>query len=264
MSGSVLAVDLTHGGSHVSVSEARKRVAIALRMPIDCAHLVRLVDPASQQVLVDGAQVASEVCVVVLRADPQVEKAAEDKLLRVCKEFTMDALVESTVLNLYNKRLKTLPESLAKFTALQELDVSRNGLGFLPEGLDQLRSLQVLNVSCNNLDAWPETLETLSSLKVLYIYSNQLSSLPESLGALRSLQELDVSSNRLRSVPESLGHLTRLHVLDVSNNRLSSLPETLGVLSRLESLYIYNNPISCLPESFCALGKAVVQVERQR
>ena len=61
------------------------------------------------------------VGVVVLRVDPDAERAAEASLLRSCQETDMHSLALRVVLELRHVHLQTLPESFGQLCPFQEL-----------------------------------------------------------------------------------------------------------------------------------------------
>ena len=96
---------------------------------------------------------------------------------------------------LSNNSLELLPESVAHFRNLAELDLSNNGLTFIPESLGtQLTSLTHLAVR-NNLITDAEFPKDLS-------------------GLARTLKYLNLSGNRFSTFPPQLLQLTGLDMLD--------------------------------------------------
>ncbi|MDJ1505664.1 hypothetical protein [Xanthocytophaga agilis] len=100
---------------------------------------------------------------------------SEIRLLAECsyveKGISIEAQIlhvnQCTNLKLYQKKLKSLPESIDKLFKLMQLDISSNNLTTLPDSIGNLTRLWYL--SANN---------------------NQLIQLPESIGSLRNLARL--------------------------------------------------------------------------
>ncbi len=159
-----------------------------------------------------------------------------------------------TRLNLDNKRLTTLPESLGQLTQLQELTLNGNRLSTLPKSLAQLTQLVRLALVGNQLSTWPEWLGQLTNLRMLSLSGNRLSTLPESLVQLTQLRELHLNSNQLTALPESFGRLKQLQELHLGSNQLSALPESFGRLTQLVWLDLYGNQLRTLPESLQRLS----------
>jgi Leucine-rich repeat (LRR) protein len=132
---------------------------------------------------------------------------------------------------------------------LQELDLSNKGLTRIPESIGELKNLKELVLSVNKLEKLPESFGKLTNLQKLGLSTNQLTSLPESIGNLTNLKELNLSSNPLKQLPESIGNLTNLEELHLLDNQLEKLPESIGNLTNLEILDLMYNPLEILPES---------------
>ena len=77
-------------------------------------------------------------------------------------------------LNLTNKSLRNLPESIKLLSEMQTLDLANNELDNLPKGISKLVSLRSLNVANNTLTKLPSALGNLPNLKFLDITHNQL------------------------------------------------------------------------------------------
>ena len=67
-------------------------------------------------------------------------------------------------LELHDRYLACLPESIGKLTNLVDLDVYKNDLSHLPDSIGNLTSLVDLNVSRNELTSLPDSMRNLSSL----------------------------------------------------------------------------------------------------
>eukprot|EP00850_Spirogloea_muscicola_P015782 SM000124S25914 [mRNA] locus=s124:26165:27669:- [translate_table: standard] len=89
-------------------------------------------------------------------------------------------------LSVHLNRLRYLPATIGKATALQRLDVHFNRLQVIDAGVGQLRALTHLNASNNFAD---------------------LTELPASLADLYALVELDVSNNQIHELPVEFGRL---------------------------------------------------------
>jgi leucine-rich repeat protein SHOC2 len=83
-------------------------------------------------------------------------------------------LDRSTVLNLGQNQLTSLPENIDSLTSLYSLDLSCNQLSSLPESIGNLTSLNCLNLDCNQLMRLPESIGNLINLKSLRLVDNPL------------------------------------------------------------------------------------------
>jgi internalin A len=181
---------------------------------------------------------------------------AKDDAFNNAEKKIQEALrTGAKALDLNDRRLTELPESLGQLTQLQSLDLSRNQLTALPESLGQFTQLQRLDLTGNQLTTLPESLGQLTQLQRLDLAGNQLTTLPESLGQLTQLQWLDLAGNQLTTLPESLGQLTKLRRLYLISNQLTALPESFGRLAHLESLDLEHNQLTVLPDELDQLGR---------
>ena len=181
VTGNAIAVDLTqpaHGP--MAVHEARRRIAREIGKPL---AFVRMLDPATNSVLQDGATVSAEIQVFV-SVDPAVEQAAEARLLRETGAHSMANLAARARIELNVCQLATLPESFGQLVTLQHLSLHNNQLTALPESFGQLAALEELNLGSNQLTALAESFGQLAALQTLNLDSNQLAALPESFGQL--------------------------------------------------------------------------------
>jgi len=105
-----------------------------------------------------------------------------------------------------------------------ELDLKNKKLTTLPESIGNLKSLKQLILSGCQLTSLPESIGNLKSLKYLTIINNRLAYLPESIGNCTSLKFLDLSINYLTFLPDSIINLS-LRSLKIVRNKITFLPE---------------------------------------
>lgn len=117
--------------------------------------------------------------------------------------------IESIILN-YNQ-LDTLPETLSKFSNLQVLDVSNNGLKILPDIFEYCSSLTTLIAKNNNL-------------------TNE--SLPKAFSACPTLRELNLSGNLLMHFPEQVFEFIQLKYLYLGGNSITSISRNVWKLAK--------------------------------
>jgi Leucine-rich repeat (LRR) protein len=125
------------------------------------------------------------------------------------------------------------------FASLSEdikiIDIANKGITHIPESILKFKKLEVLHCRGNLLSSLPQLPE---SLKKLYCPSNQLTSLPV---LNEKLEKLFCYNNKLTSLPLLNENLK---LLDCHDNELTSLP----VLNeKLQSLYCRCNKLSSLP-----------------
>ena len=174
--------------------------------------------------------------------------------------------------------LRLLGGMFSRFTDLQRLDLSDNGLSRVERSIfDGLDGLTELNLSHNLLTVLPDYafaelsgLETLSlndnriggdvthlsfwgaqQLKVLNLSRNALTGLADdAFEENKNLESLWLQSNDIARIhADALDGLSELKLLSLSRNELTELPEDTFVdLTSLEHLWLYGNRLSDLPD----------------
>ncbi|PIP61008.1 hypothetical protein COX00_00140 [Candidatus Uhrbacteria bacterium CG22_combo_CG10-13_8_21_14_all_47_17] len=121
-------------------------------------------------------------------------------------------------------QLQTIQEQpQATATTAHTLDLSNRGLTKIPNSVFSQTDLESLNLSGNALEGAPQAeIRHLQKLTSLNLSGNNLTGLPAELGQLAQLQTLDVSNNQLTGLPLELGNLTQLRVLDIRGNTYSA------------------------------------------
>ncbi|PSN56260.1 Protein phosphatase PHLPP-like protein [Blattella germanica] len=138
-----------------------------------------------------------------------------------------------------------LPDSLGRFTHVQDLNLGRNRLnGADLIVLTQLPRLKALQLHGNALRSLPAHLLSLRTLANLDLSDNALSDLPSDIKNLSSLEELRLDRNALCQLPVSLCHMTKLRSLLVGYNKLSVLPEQLFSMKALTHLNLTQLDVS--------------------
>uniref|UniRef100_A0A6N2N345 Plant intracellular Ras-group-related LRR protein 3 n=1 Tax=Salix viminalis TaxID=40686 RepID=A0A6N2N345_SALVM len=191
-----------------------------------------------------GEQVDEEVVAILKEAESggAVERVnLSDRQLRLIPE-SIGRLHGLLVLNLSQNQLEVLPDSIAGLEKLEELDVSSNLLVFLPDSIGLLRNLKFLNVSANKVKALPESIALCSSLVEIDASFNNLISLPINIGyGLVNLERLSLQLNKIRLLPPSICEMKSLRFLDVHFNELRGLPQAIGRLTNIEVLNLSSN-----------------------
>ena len=117
-------------------------------------------------------------------------------------KITNNHIVE---LNISNKPINMLPESICYLTALKELNLNFNNLKTLPDSIGELKSLVSLKAIDNNLEFLPESIKKLKKLEYLDLRFNQLKEIPDSIGELKELKWISLCCNNLEIIPMSIG-----------------------------------------------------------
>jgi Leucine-rich repeat (LRR) protein len=173
---------------------------------------------------------------------------------------TMTFEVSRTSLPLTERTLKELSPDIAKFTKLEELDLSKNDLAVLPDVIGQLKALTKLDVKDNRrLKALPDSLAACTQLTDLDIGRTKIERLPslpaldlldadgvpsldlESVARLTTLTNLTLSDCELETLPDSFAGLKQLQWLTLTNNKLRPVPKVLYELKSLKRVVINRN-----------------------
>jgi hypothetical protein len=143
--------------------------------------------------------------------------------------------INTTKIVLEEKCLLYLPDSIIRFTKLEELNCDDNYLISLPAALP--KSLRYLSCNNNKLKSLPAVLP--ESLEYLSCNNNEITSLPAVLP--ESLKYLYFVNNKITSLPALPPFLLHFYCM---SNKITSLP-TLPPL--LLHLYCTNNKLRSLP-----------------
>ena len=165
-----------------------------------------------------------------------------------------DALEE---LDLSSNGLTNLDEGVGALTKLKRLTLSANFLSKLPNELTKLTALEDLELSNNTDIDWKQAatpVSQLASLKRLSLTGNKMAELPAKIFALTNLEEFYANGNELTGLPEQIGNLTNLRVLDIGSSRtgqtrneIADFPKSLGKLTKLEVLNMNGTYMLDLP-----------------
>lgn len=135
--------------------------------------------------------------------------------------------------------------TLAPYTTMTKLDLSRCGLSSLPdEGFaEAFPHLSVLFLSHNRFTELPAVVGTCRRLQMMAFRSNGMTSVhPEALRG--QLRWLILTDNRLTSLPETIGRCGRLQKCMLSGNRLTALPASMEHCTSLELIRLASNRLS--------------------
>ncbi|XP_047670889.1 leucine-rich repeat-containing protein 58 [Tachysurus fulvidraco] len=163
--------------------------------------------------------------------------------------------IETTQIHLCYNRLVELPVSIRRFTSLEFLDVSNNGLSVLSDAVTALTRLKTLIAKNNRLDEFslPKNLSLLQTLEVVNLSGNRFEEIPKQLLQLQRLHSLSFGGNRLKHIPPDIDSLTSLELLYLGGNMISSIPVELANLPVLSYLALCDNRIQSIPPQFTRL-----------
>ncbi|CAH3146243.1 unnamed protein product [Pocillopora meandrina] len=158
-----------------------------------------------------------------------------------------------TRINLAGNTISVLPDSIATFPNLRELDVSANGLAYITPRIGELRNLKRLLAKNNNLADLPKEFASLLALEHLNLSGNRFVSFMPQMFELVALKALLLGGNRIDVIPPDIHRLQRLEILYLGGNQLASVPAELGMLRKLKALNLCDNKIESLPSTFAKL-----------
>ncbi|KAJ1971192.1 Leucine-rich repeats, outliers, partial [Dimargaris xerosporica] len=149
-------------------------------------------------------------------------------------------------LNLANNRLQYLaPDTALRWTHLEVLDLSGNGLGSL-DHLSGLRHLRQLTADRNAITSLAG-LQHLPRLEVLSVAKNQLTMLDLHPNQMPRLQRLSAAHNTIARLDRVVDQLPALRFLDLDGNRLRCIHLDQPMLT-LRTLRVSDNPwLGCYP-----------------
>jgi leucine-rich repeat protein SHOC2 len=153
----------------------------------------------------------------------------------------------SSNLELNNKQLTILPESIGDLPNLKCLNLRDNQLTILPKNIGNLVKLIELDLSENKIDNLPSSINNLFNLEHLNLRANnKLKILPKEIINITSLKKLNLSYTGLTDLTDEIGNFINLTELCINNNQISILPTSINKLVNLTSLNLANNPLSDL------------------
>jgi Leucine-rich repeat (LRR) protein len=132
--------------------------------------------------------------------------------------------LDNNFFNRFDKKIKTVPESIGKLTKLKVLTLRDNVIESIPSSIGNLHKIVFLDLRDNLLSSLPESICSLHNLRYLDLKTNELTSLPKCFEQMVGLNDLNLSMNpNLRSeyyLP-AIMQLKELKYLDVSYNNMT-------------------------------------------
>lgn len=153
------------------------------------------------------------------------------------------------VLNLFNNKLRKVPDSIGTLASLEEANLAANKLMVLSDGVCVgWKSVKVLSLFDNNL-VMMGSLAPLVTLEELRLYGNNLEAMPELPQPAAALTTLEIHKNRITTVPGDYFDATpALTALSIWANSITRLPDSVCRCGRLEQLKANDNKICALPD----------------
>lgn len=150
-------------------------------------------------------------------------------------------------LQVRRNRLAALPESLSRYSQLEELHLDHNHISKLSFVSATLR---VLTISYNSLTALPAWIVQCQELRQLDMAHNRLETVDSCIEQCRKLDSLDLSMNYITQLPDTVVECPVPQTLNLATNMLAGLPSGMGDLQNLRQLDLKHNNLETLPESF--------------
>jgi Leucine-rich repeat (LRR) protein/GNAT superfamily N-acetyltransferase len=175
---------------------------------------------------------------------------------------TLGMLRGVVALNLGHNHLGELPSSLSSMTMLGNVDLRRNDFETVPEVLCTL-SLRSLNLSGNRIvDA--AALRACTALRVLDLSGNVLQAFDDCLGEPNELRTLNLSCNFIKDISGLLSKLEGVERLNLSGNVIAAIPPSAATLASIVELNLSDNRIAQIDEAFFGLEAETIDLASNR
>ncbi|KAK4514204.1 uncharacterized protein ATC70_001792 [Mucor velutinosus] len=136
---------------------------------------------------------------------------------------------------------------------MQDIDLTRRGVGFISPNIGLLSMMRKLDLSHNQLKEIPEAIGHLQQLENLSVAHNQITFIPDTICHLVHLTDFNLSHNQLEHVTPFICHLKGLQTLQLGHNQLQELTVSVEHLGNLTLLDLSYNPIHVLPAEITQL-----------
>jgi Leucine-rich repeat (LRR) protein len=158
-------------------------------------------------------------------------------------------LIELSIINLNNNRLKEIPKFFKYLTGLSILEMENNFIEIIPKELEKCKSLKVLKLSNNNIREVPYFITQLPNLEYLFLRDNKIEILPEKVASIsenfnKILYNFFATAGLNQSNSSAIegNYFDKLIDLNLNGTLVKSIPE--GISSRKNlSLNGLFNPI---------------------
>lgn len=163
--------------------------------------------------------------------------------------------INSTKVDLSNRKLYEVPTWLQLLPNLEDLDLSMNRISEIPEWLGNMTGLKVLDLYKNTIDLLPESNNNLINIEHIRLSYNHFRFIPQCINYMHRLKYLNISHNMIQTIPSSIfENCINLESVCIHNNYLTNIPSSIENLTQLNELVIMKNDIITLPISITRLN----------
>jgi len=161
-----------------------------------------------------------ELALPLMRNCPAIGNATFCKNFSNAFSIGNESQVETSVLNLDNRRLTRFPSDITR-KRIDNISISKNRFTNFPDEILAYPTLKVLNVSFNRIRILPD-LSRLQNLEYLNFSDNRITDVDGSIGKMSNLEYLNLANNRqLKNISLEIGKLRNtLKILDIRNTRI--------------------------------------------
>ncbi|TGN14072.1 leucine-rich repeat domain-containing protein [Leptospira ilyithenensis] len=144
------------------------------------------------------------------------------------------------IINLSQKEIGSLPASIAKLEAVEELTLQYDSITAIPTELGSLTNIRILNLSGNSFSELPESSVNLQKLETLLLGRTDIAKIPGFLSQLKNLKTLALDETKISLTEEDieiLSQIPNLEILDITLcKKITKLPKNISKLSHLKEL----------------------------
>ena len=216
-------------------------------------------------------------CKIAQSADQDKQEGIGEPDLNGCDWSKLESLAS---LDVSHNQLETLPDDLAKMTALETVDCRSNLLTELPQTLDLVnctsfllddnklealsdgfavglaKKLESISVRNNAISTTSMRIGDMRQVKSVYLENNALETLDKGITQCRLLELLSLKHNKLHYTPKGFATMFRLKTLDLSYNLFETIDEkAIESLVSLTSLDLSHNKLVNFPQRLGRLNK---------
>lgn len=166
-----------------------------------------------------------------------------------------------------NPELRTLPQSITKLAALEELNLHNNfNLNLEKEvtKLSTLKKLRIIDLGSLGIEKLPRDFGSLSNLEEISFWGNDKLDFQSSfiiLSKIKSLKKLILSDCKLKELPKSTSQLENLVILDLSENPSLNIESIYPAVKRLTNLKTID--LTCMFSS-CDFNEKTLEEIREK
>lgn len=135
-----------------------------------------------------------------------------------------------------NESLKQIPESIYALKNLREITISGCEIKSISDSLANLTLLENIDFFALALESIPQGIFQIKGLRELNLSHNQIKVIPNDLGLLTKLHSLSLSDNPITTIGEKIVGLTQLKKLDFDPAKLNVIDANVDTKSFLRKL----------------------------